>query len=61
MKKVILYSVACVFFGFGQISCSDYLKDDSGDLLIPKSVAEYTAVLYAEGYPTTFNSDVSWV
>ena len=41
-------------------SCNDYLKEDSGDLLIPKKVEEYSPMLYAEGYPSSFNSDVSW-
>ena len=40
--------------------CSDYLKEDSGDLLIPKKVEEFSPMLYAEGYPSDFNDDVSW-
>ncbi len=40
--------------------CSDYLKEDSGDLLIPKKVEEYSPMLYAEGYPSEFNDDVAW-
>lgn len=50
----------CLGLGIFQMSCNDYLKEDSGDLLIPKSVTEYAAVLYSEGYPRTFNSDVNW-
>ncbi len=40
--------------------CDDYLKEDSGDLLIPKKVDEYSPMLYAEGYPSTFTNDVAW-
>lgn len=40
--------------------CSDYLKEDSGDLLIPKKVDEYAPMLYAEGYPSDFTSEVGW-
>ena len=56
--------IALIFIGLSlgllQTSCDEYLKDDSGDLLIPKSVTEYAAVLYSEGYPRTLNSDVNW-
>lgn len=40
--------------------CDDFLKEDSGDLLIPGKVDEFSPMLYAEGYPSTFNSDVDW-
>lgn len=57
-------NIVLIFIGLSlgifQTSCNDYLKDDSGDLLIPKSVTEYAAVLYSEGYPRTLNSDVNW-
>lgn len=43
-----------------QISCDDYLKDDSGDLLIPKTVEQYTPLLYGEAYPQTFDEDIKW-
>ena len=59
MKNRIMIFI-CVGMGVFQISCNDYLKDDSGDLLIPKSVEEYAAVLYEEGYPREFNDDVDW-
>ena len=49
---------ACAAFGFW--GCDNYLKDDSGDLLVPKSVNEYIPLLYGEGYPRTFNSDVDF-
>lgn len=42
-------------------SCSDFLKEGSGDLLIPKNVTEYQAVLNREGYPGTFTNDVSFI
>lgn len=41
-------------------SCSDYLKEDSGDLLIPEKVSEFQAVLNREGYPKTFTEDIAF-
>lgn len=41
-------------------ACSDYLKEDSGDLLIPEKVSEFQAVLNGEGYPKTFSDDVAF-
>lgn len=41
-------------------ACSDYLKEDSGDLLIPEKVSEFQAVLNGEGYPKTFAGDVAF-
>lgn len=41
-------------------ACSDYLKEDSGDLLIPEKVSEFQAVLNGEGYPKTFAEDVAF-
>ena len=43
------------------LSCSDYLKDESGDLLIPQKVDEFQSVLYGEGYPNSFTDDVEWI
>lgn len=40
--------------------CNDYLKEDSGDLLIPGKVDEFASMLYTEGYPKSFNDDVDW-
>lgn len=40
--------------------CNDYLKEDSDDLLIPGTVDEFQPMLYSEGYPSEFNSDVDW-
>lgn len=42
-------------------SCSDYLKEDSGDLLIPEKVEEYQSVLFGEGYPDDFSDDVAFI
>ena len=33
------------------VSCDDYLKDDSDDLLIPSSVNDYLSILIGEAYP----------
>ena len=56
MKK-ILYS-GCVLAIVGLLSaCNDYLKEDSGDLLIPGKIEEYSPMLYAEGYPSSFNDN----
>ena len=41
--------------------CDDYLKEDSGDLLIPKKVEEYLPMLYREGFPRNFNEEVAWL
>ena len=60
MNRILVYCIFCMI-AFSYISCDDYLKDDSGDLLIPKTVLEYVPVLYKEGYPRTFNTDVAWV
>ena len=35
--------------------CDDYLKEDSGDLLIPGKVEEFLPMLYREGFPRNFN------
>lgn len=60
MSKLKLYKISIytlIAIGFG---CNDWLETDSEDLLIPKTVDEYYPMLYAEGYPSSFNSDVSW-
>ncbi len=49
-------AIAAVFAS----ACSDYLKEDSGDLLIPEKVSEFQAVLNGEGYPKTFAEDVAF-
>ena len=41
--------------------CNDYLKEDSGDLLIPGKVEEFLPMLYSEGFPRTFNEEVAWL
>ena len=40
--------------------CDDYLKEDSGDLLIPGKVEEFLPMLYREGFPRNFNDEVAW-
>ena len=40
--------------------CDSYLKETSGDLLIPGSVEEFTPLLYGEGYPHNFDVDAGW-
>ena len=57
-NKIVIF--LCFGLGIFLSSCNDYLKEDSGDLLIPKSVDEFAAVLYEEGYPRDFNRDVNW-
>ena len=49
-------AIAAVFTS----ACSDYLKEDSGDLLIPEKVSEFQAVLNGEGYPKKFAEDVAF-
>mgnify|MGYP000011890348 FL=1 len=58
MNRKLIY-ILFLFLGF--VSCDDYLKDDSGDLLIPKKVSEFIPVLYAEGYPKSFNTQGGWI
>lgn len=41
--------------------CDDYLKEDSGDLLIPGKVEEFLPMLYREGFPRSFNEEVAWL
>ena len=45
MKKIIkLYACLLAVLGL-TAGCSDYLKEDSGDLLIPEKVEEYAPML----------------
>lgn len=60
MNRILLYGGSILATVLILVGCDDYLKEDSGDLLIPKKVDEYSPMLYAEGYPFTFTSDVSW-
>lgn len=60
MNKFLIYGGSVLTAVLVLAGCSDYLKEDSGDLLIPKKVDEFSPMLYAEGYPSNFNSDVSW-
>lgn len=42
-------------------ACDDYLKDDSGDLMIPQSVGEFQPLLYGEAYPVNYNREAGWI
>lgn len=44
-------------------ACDNYLKEDSGDLMIPKSVNEFQALLYGEAYPDNYDapSEAAWI
>ena len=59
--KNTLYAAGCLLLAATLSSCNDYLKDDSGDLLIPEKVDEFQSVLFGEGYPHTLASDVAFV
>lgn len=59
-NNIFRYSGKILLGALIATGCSDYLKEDSGDLLIPKKVEEYSPMLYAEGYPSDFNDDASW-
>lgn len=60
MKKNI-QTIGCILISSIMLSgCNDFLKEDSGDLLIPGTVDEFSPMLYAEGYPSSFNDDVNW-
>lgn len=59
MKK-ILYLIAVITI-MGQVSCGEFLKESSGDLLIPKNVQDYTALLNGEGYPKAFPEKTAWI
>lgn len=58
MKRHILFLAAAISL---LCSCSGYLKDDSGDLLIPEKVSEYESVLYGEGYPNDLTEGIEWM
>lgn len=60
MKMKLLYTIGCMLAAL-LTSCDDYLKEDSGDLLIPQSVNEFQAVLFGEGYPSTLADDVAFL
>ena len=60
MNRFLIYGGSMLAAVLILAGCSDYLKEDSGDLLIPKKVDEFSPMLYAEGYPSNFNNDVSW-
>ena len=45
MKKLI-YIIVVVLFS----SCGDFLEESSQDLIIPKTVKDYSEFLFGEGY-----------
>lgn len=59
--KIFLTLLAASVLGF--TACGDYLKDDSGDLMIPSSVSEFQPLLYGEAYPSTYDqaSEAGWI
>lgn len=59
--KNTLYAAGCLLLAATLSSCNDYLKDDSGDLLIPEKVDEFQSVLFGEGYPSTLAGDVAFL
>lgn len=60
MSKYCKYKWNILAVMFLLVGCNDYLKEDSGDLLIPKKVDEFSPMLYAEGYPSGFNGEAAW-
>lgn len=60
MKNNIIKTGIILLVPLMTIGCNDYLKEDSGDLLIPGKVDEFSTMLYGEGYPKAFDSDVDW-
>ena len=61
MNMKFKYTIGCLLASAALASCSDYLNESSGDLLIPEKVDEYQSVLYGEGYPNSFTDDISWI
>ena len=57
ITKLYMCLLGSMFLGAG---CNDFLKEDSGDLLIPGKVEEYAPMLYKEGYPMDFYNEVAW-
>lgn len=60
MKKTLIF-IGILLICLNQIACDAFLKEDSGDLLIPENVEDYVPVLYGEAYPKNFESDVNWI
>lgn len=61
MKRVLNNVVWITLVAALLCACSGYLQDRSGDLLVPEKVEEYQAVLFGEGYPTTFTQDAAFI
>ncbi|MDE7074116.1 MAG: hypothetical protein K2O69_03575, partial [Odoribacter sp.] len=61
MKKIVsIYGWLLLGIGLS-VGCDDYLKEDSGDLMIPGKAEEYAPMLYKEGYPMNFNEEGAWL
>lgn len=60
MLKISKYTLPCII-AISFFSCDNLLKEDSSDLLIPKSVDDYAPILLGEAYPDKFNSQISFV
>lgn len=43
------------------ISCNSFLKETSQDLLIPRTVGDFSALLYGEGYPKDIYDHIDWL
>lgn len=59
MKTRILLNI--LILGTVFASCNSFLKDDSGDLLIPSQISEFQPLLYGEGYPRTYDRHGGWL
>lgn len=60
MNKKTIHTLALAT-AFTLFACDGYLKEDSADLLIPKSVTEFAPLLLGEGYPYNFGSQIDFV
>ena len=60
MKKGFIYT-GILLAGMSLTACDDFLMEDSADLLIPENVEDYIPLLYGEGYPRSFNSEMAWI
>lgn len=60
-KSYFIYSISMVVLMTWLSGCDNFLKDTSGDLLIPKRVSEFAPLLYNEGYPKSYNTSAAWL
>lgn len=61
--KTKIFSLLLAGSCLGFTACGDYLKDDSGDLMIPSSVSEFQPLLYGEAYPSDYDAatEAGWI